>query len=351
MNDKERQKNIQSLLQCLARKLVSKEHLQEEIEKIKKIYMTENGEQVYRHLYSGISGYLYVLVNQGEDLDILQENFINIRESIYSAQYRDTTDKNFKTVFDKLYDHVMLESNRLMQLKIMFSQHDTNRAQLEQIFQELKVARKLSNEIEKENKKIKKELDKSTVSSITVLSIFTGVVMAFVGGFSILGSAFSNTELFQSRIWLLILLMSLVGFIFFNTVFMFIYMVAKLSNHNIAATCRVCTDTNCEQCALSSRCAAKCSGLKRFRRRYPYIVYVNVVLLVIIVATGLYGILTTVQSQQTPLPVNVMTEEQLSQTEQNLPNDFNLDIQLTNECKYEMQESSESTKTNPRTGD
>ena len=83
-------------------------------------------------------------------------------------------------------------------------------------------------------------------------------------------------------------------------------------------------------------------------RKYPYVAYVNVVLLLMIVATSICGVITSFHFQNT-IPVN-MTEESSNRTEQSLPSDINFDIQLTNECAYGKTVSEKSTKTNPYTG-
>lgn len=300
---------LQELLTKLYEENISKDNIKEFIEMVKKLY--EDG--TYRHQYSQISGYLYQMYKENpKEMDLLQFNI----EELYKRINENTEcSDDLRKSFNKLYDHVMLECTRISQLyslipnakelddKIEKTRGDLIKAQEEngKIKEDLEKAKEENSKIKEDLEKTKDDMDKSTVSSITVLSIFTGIVMAFVGGFSILGSAFSNTELFETRVWLLILLMSLVGFVFFNTIFMFIYMVAKLSGKKLSVQCKAEECVRCRQCETCVNPRAFCLFCKLWKK-YPYVLYVNVVLIICIIASGLCGIFLN----KTAVPVNVV---------------------------------------------
>lgn len=354
-DNSDRKLQLLKILSDLSDQRVSDNSIPEFVLELGKIY---TGEKKYRHRYSDISGYLYA--NQNKEPEVLQDNFEKLYKEInipgkYSEQLQES--------FNKLYDHVMLECIRIAQLNSSIphgadldEKIETLRVEIDKTQKDNKQIRETNVElreanekINKDNKQIRDDLDKSILSSVTVLSIFTGIVMAFVGGFSILGSAFSNTELFETRVWLLIFLMSLVGFIFFNTVFMFIYMVAKLSGKRLSVQCKT------EQCWMCMKCE-ECKASKvwcpfhKLWKKYPYVAYVNIVLLFMIVATGAYGFHSSFCSQRA-VPANAVVEDQLSQTEQSLPSDIDFDIQLTNECTYGKADLEKGEKKNPRTGE
>ena len=291
MNDDNKNKILilQKLLTRLCEENISENNIKEFIEMVKELY----GDGAYRHQYSQISGYLYKMYKENlMEMDRLQFNI----EELYKRINENTEcSDNLKRSFNKLYDHVMLECTRISQLHSLIPDVKELDDKIEKTRKDLIKAKKDSGKIKKDLqkarvdlKKTKDDMDKSTVSSITVLSIFTGIVMAFVGGFSILGSAFSNTELFETRVWLLILLMSLVGFVFFNTIFMFIYMAAKLSGKKLSVQCRTEECVKCMRCKTCLNPRMFCPFCKLWKK-YPYVAYINIILVVVIVITAIYG--------------------------------------------------------------
>jgi len=55
------------------------------------------------------------------------------------------------------------------------------------------------------------------------------------------------------------------GLIMFNTIFIMLYMVARITEREIRAKCMT------EDCT----CDSPCSGIKKVRRRFPYLFYFN----------------------------------------------------------------------------
>ena len=347
INNQNKTDILKGLLDQLFDDAISDQNIQKFVLELEKLY---GGNKKYRHMYSDISGYLYTKHNKEPEL--IQYNLKKIYDEI---NIPDKYPQYLQESFNKLYDHINLECIRMSQLHTLIPDvtelnDKTNQMRID-VDKAQKVSQRISEdnkEIRKENEKIKAEMDKSVISSVTVLSIFTGVVMAFVGGFSILGSAFTNAELFETRVWLLIFLMSLVGFIFFNTIFMFIYMVAKLSGKRLSVQCKS------EQCWMCMKCE-ECKVSKvwcpfhKLWKKYPYVAYINIVLFFLIVLTGMYGFCSSICFQKT-VPANAVVEDQLSQEEQSLPSDIDFDIQLTNECTYGKADLEKGEKTNPHTG-
>lgn len=357
MTDEEKAGLLHQLLKELAATWIHNDKISQYVSQLKNIYCEKDdkGKSVkYRHEYFRISQTIYeISADESLSFEMLLYNLAGL------ITYIDIEEKGndlFISSVKKLNDHINLEITRIVRAK----KHDRElhvlslsvKNALEQTKESLEKIEKLAQDTEQTLKKIeelKQDIDTSTTNQITILSIFTGIVMAFVGGFSILGSAFSNAELFEARVWLLIFLMSLVGFIFFNTVFMFIYMVAKLSGKRLSVQCKS------EQCGMCMKCE-ECKASKvwcpfhKLWKKYPYVAYVNIVLLFMIVATGAYGFHSSFCSQRA-VPANAVVEDQLSQTEQSLPSDIDFDIQLTNECTYGKADLEKGEKKNPRTGE
>ena len=321
------------------------------ITQLKKIYtQDEKGENEYRHEYSQIMNLITTINNDPQmDADALIANLKGIHEYIWNLcgnKNNDSENLFLEKCVHKLQDHIDLEILRLQSVRKEASQlkdmegiiNDLNQ-QASKLEKEANTIKEETDKIKKRTKKIKNDMDKSTVSSITVLSIFTGIVMAFVGGFSILGSAFSNTELFETRVWLLILLMSLVGFVFFNTIFMFIYMVAKLSGKKLSVQCKAEECIRCRQCETCVKPRAFCLFCKLWKK-YPYVLYVNVVLIICIIASGLCGIFLN----KTVVPVNVAQEKI------NVSEPIDIDVNPNGKDSLAEQNMESNSKSNPTTG-
>lgn len=132
----------------------------------------------------------------------------------------------------------------------------------------------------KELTKAQATIDSLRSESVTVLSIFAAIMLAGIGGFSVLGnfvkavSDISNYRFFITA--------SFLGLILFNVVFMLIYMIARLTGKNIYT---ICTDSHKDinsDCVYSN-CNNNCCGINRVRKRLPYIFWSNVILAAIIV--------------------------------------------------------------------
>ena len=141
--------------------------------------------------------------------------------------------------------------------------------------------------------------------------------MTFVGGSSILGSAFDNLALFQDRIWLLFAMLLLVGFVLFNTVFVLLYIVSKVAGKNIAVTCKF-KNIKCISCSDQKenaicQCKEKesCSGIVRFWRRYPYALAINVILVLGMIVAVVIG---AIQSTKV-IPTNLFSNFSSAQEE------------------------------------
>lgn len=168
---------------------------------------------------------------------------------------------NYAVHFIKLRDYIVLEASRA-QTQSSLDKHVQET--LQQSVSEVEKLEKLAEEYETSRKD-------SATQTITILSIFTGIAMAFFGGFSLLGSAFNNLD---KGIWKVAVIAALVGFVLFNTIFAFLYMAGKISGKSFA----MCKCDNCQECLDESKCKWFLRGFKRF----PYITAINSVILVLL---------------------------------------------------------------------
>lgn len=167
--------------------------------------------------------------------------------------------------FIKLRDYITLEAARSERYKSMRELSDR--------------AEKKLSEIEEIAQKAEEERKDSAGQTITVLSIFTGIAMAFFGGFSLLGSAFDNIEHGLSAAAVMAIL---VGIVLFNTVFSFIYFASRISGHRIS-NCKAETCDECTKICYDENQNFFIRGLRKHNTKYPYIVNVNILLVVLLV--------------------------------------------------------------------
>ena len=131
----------------------------------------------------------------------------------------------------------------------------------------------------------------SSAQTITVLSIFTGIAMAFFGGFSLLGSAFDSLQYGMPAVAIVSLI---VGLILFNTIFVFLYVASKISGNPISG----CGNRDCVSCEDKPSCKEQKCFLKRIFKRYQLICVINGVLLLLLLVFTVAFLLQGESKQQ-----------------------------------------------------
>lgn len=184
--------------------------------------------------------------------------------------------------FTKLRDYIVLEAARANNFSYINETAKKGEKSWEQV-------EKLNIDIQNEMLRLKQDAQEdrknTNTQSITVLSIFTGIAMAFFGGFSLIGSAFNNlgnggTDLFQ-----ILILVVLIGFILFNTIYALICVACRISGVPPTQPDHI----DCSKCQREDRCDKihpKFGILRwgvQFRRKYPFACAVNIVLLLLLI--------------------------------------------------------------------
>lgn len=125
----------------------------------------------------------------------------------------------------KLLDHVELEClriNRMDQVK-----RDADRA--ESIQSE---AIKLNKTTEETGKRLDERVNGFHEQSITILGIFSAVVIGFMSGLSMFTAGFN--QLSEVNVYIITFYSVIVGTILFDILFMLIFFIAKISGHSVA---------------------------------------------------------------------------------------------------------------------
>lgn len=263
MDVKERQTKqilLMDTLRPMAEKLYEESDIKSSLDILESIY--SKGD--FRHSYSAFLPFITEVDGAPDrNLDYLAQNlselnvFTDSAESSVSAYTRES--------ILKLCDHLNLEiarlstfsstSNRFLDVDAKFDAVDTK---VENFNQNLAVATS-------EAQNLKTEM-------LSILSIFSGIIMAFTGSFSLLGSAFANiSEVSKYRLFFMTVLL---GFVLFNTVFMFLYVVSRIINRPISTRC---TLYNRYECKCEVPCSREQFGVfKKLSRKYPYVLYIDV---------------------------------------------------------------------------
>ena len=238
---------------------------------IKKLQMIYKDQ--FKHSYSDFFPILLIIFDKSTEysVDYLTNNLEIIRNSLeidYSEgknQYGDIYNS-----FTKLCDHLNLQISMLSNLtKTEERSNDTIKAMneikktLEQSTANLKKANKKANSLQTE--------------LIAVLSIFAAIVITFSGGITFLGSVMASIKdvtYFES----VILAAIICGAVIFNTIFLMMYMVSKITERNIFSKCIS------EECpCFNDNTTCNCSGLKKIRIRLPYVFYFNLAIIIAII--------------------------------------------------------------------
>jgi hypothetical protein len=226
----------------------------------------------FKHYYSDLFPVVLKMFeeNNSYDVNYLTNNLETIRSEL-EFDYSNGT-KQFDDIylqFTKLCDHLNLQISELSVFSKMEDRtKDANELiivmneKLEQATADLEQA---TVGLENANKKA----DSLQTELIAVLSIFAAIVITFSGGITFLGSvmaAVKDVKYFES----IILVAIVCGMVMFNTIFLMMYMVSKITDRDIYAKCTV-KNCSCD----NERKGKKCSGIKRIRKRLPYIFYFN----------------------------------------------------------------------------
>lgn len=226
----------------------------------------------FRHDYSAVTRILFSIEMERDLRDFMVSN---IKDIYYKSKQLDEEKgrrrESFRTKsLKKLADHINLENIRLKELIRISNEVSTANEVAATTIKELandkiKIAdlNKKIVEAEEQMKKINSTMKNSTTESITILSIFAGVVMAFTGGFSYISQAIAALN--QIGPYRAGIFITLIGMVMFDVVFLLLYMIAKLTERPIASSGKCC----------NPKYGCNCKSIECSVNRYPYLVWFN----------------------------------------------------------------------------
>lgn len=202
----------------------SKEEILDFVTELNQIYKNE-----FRHLYSDIFHTLTLIY----DPDNNQYNLKTLAKTIQSVydlvKNNENYTKNFCASIQKLYDHVNLDINRLEYTET--------------------IAASISEEINNQNVKTSEELnaiatkaEKMQKEYITILGIFSSIVITFVAGISFSTSVLSNID--KASIYRLSFTMVMLAIFLFNFLYLLLDFINKINYNPISNATNNANTTN-----------------------------------------------------------------------------------------------------------
>lgn len=176
----------------------------------------------FRHSYSIISSCM-----EDYDPDQLDSLPVYLDRVIAFAETQEDNEEVRRVTKSvrKLLDHVELECvriNRMSQVK-----HYANEAKQAQA-----AAMKLNQSTKDAEERLDKRVDGFHEQSITILGIFSAVVVGFMSGMSMFTSGFNKLN--EVSVYVVAFYSVIVGIILFDILFMLIFFIARISGHSIA---------------------------------------------------------------------------------------------------------------------
>lgn len=310
MTDKEKTGELLSLIDALCDVNFAKEqnNIDGWVSKLNKVYSNE-----YRHTYSDIFFKIQQIMSDAlsnndasdaEVLEVLGENLNVLGNRIDELAAQNSDDANYKNTvsgYKKFSDHIRLEIGRYNFIKSRFTgtaadgnsgkatdEHSAIDAErILKLEQAVNAIRPRVAQAQKQLDSLDGKLESNKISSITTLTIFSAVILAFSGGITFESGIFQG--MVESTSYRLVFTIALSGFILFNTIFALLYLVGKMAGKRIGTKCKymVNADDNYNQCQScgDGYCTKECAEVSiacRIFHKYSYVLAIDAILLYIL---------------------------------------------------------------------
>lgn len=192
--------------------------------------------------------------------DILDE--INLRDDEYLTKMFDNANLyiNEKQSIEEItfFENIIIEIKRRKMYNELINSIDGSQ-------KTVKITQKnVSSQITKLND-ITDKVEKIQNDFISMLSIFAAVIIAFIGGLSMIGSSLQYMGTVSK--YRLVFVLIIIGLTMFNVIYMLLYIISKISNKDISINFN--SNNVCKECNRENR-----SGC--LIRRHPILFYYNI---------------------------------------------------------------------------
>ncbi len=239
LEKEEYEKRTCLLLECLKNLATTGFKTPEDaIKELQKVYtFDDRGKNEYRHEYSQLMQLISV-INENPDMceDALLENLGGIYNYLLKESRKQEKPSDYlllaESIF-KLKDHINLEISRMNIIEKEHSRMKDQEAKIEQLQNSTIKIEKDTKAAEDKQKIIMDKIDKQQIDSIAILSLFSAVVLAFMGGISFSGSvleSMQNTSIYKLALITLMLGVILIG-IFYIAFSFIVYLHNDTERH------------------------------------------------------------------------------------------------------------------------
>ena len=242
--EKAKQQEFKNILHELAKEILPPGKKRSEyIVRLENFYYLSNGTY-FKHFYSDI----YIVMSEinsdidnGESVDILSEN-VKILRRRYEPRRVDANGDpiNITDYLKKLFDHVSLEQARFTHIKTIV-RTETNNLPLDELSSKTEVIQKSvidfsdkfeklkeqSDDVGKKYQNLKEELEDSKNQYISILGIFSSVVLSFTAGIAFSTSVLENID--KVSTYRLIFVSCIIGLVLLNIIFALFYYIGTLT--------------------------------------------------------------------------------------------------------------------------
>lgn len=232
--------------------------------------LTEAQKDSFRKLSDHIRLEAYRIENVDRRLDSITRDLTAQKQTL---DLLDKDGKNVQLLLD--YAHkALLAADKVKSLQN--EQKKTFDEITEKIDQSRKKEKELSDNLEMAQEKIKN----FDTQAVTILSIFSAIVFAFTGGFTMLGSAFGNLSgITRNESILLITLVLIVGCILVDIIYFLLHFIGRIAGIPIGGGCTL----KCDACTSKKPDEPTCSIWTRLTKRHPIIFWSNILVMLVVV--------------------------------------------------------------------
>ena len=172
--DDKKRSQFRELLLDLSKSRELQEHFTQISERLETFYFSDDQKIKYHHYYADIFSTLTEIQNEDSKertLEFLGSNLQYIRDNYKPIK------NDIKLQIEKLYDHVNLEISRL---NYSLTVKNETQSKIQDLNTNLISSKNQYAELKDKNETIKAELKNSKIDNITVLGIFSTIVLGFV---------------------------------------------------------------------------------------------------------------------------------------------------------------------------
>lgn len=198
--------------------------------RLQTLYTYTNEECDFRHEYSAIFGAMVECQDNGNNLNSLGQNIETIYHYLVSQKKYDK-ESLFRESVHKLYDHINLELSRMNYIEVRQStlqdQIGNSNYQVEKVSHTLMHLEEKTTKIKNDYKNVQKE-------TITILSLFSAVVLAFMGGIGFSSSVLESMN--SSSIYKVVFICGVLGFVLINLVYLLLRFILHVNQFSDLGT-------------------------------------------------------------------------------------------------------------------